>query len=63
MPSWIITCRNCQIAFEHARISNYTLRDFLDPAKPAIPSEGIGLLCPRCGHVAIYARTDLFYRQ
>jgi hypothetical protein len=63
MPSWIITCPNCRVPFEHSRINDYTLLNYLDPAKPEVPSEGVQLECPRCGHAAIYERTDLFYRH
>jgi hypothetical protein len=63
MPSWVITCRNCRVDFEHTKINNYTLLNFLDPAKPEVPPEGVQLECPKCGHAAIYKRTDLFYRH
>ena len=63
MPSWIITCRNCRVAFEHTKINTYSLANFLDPVKPEIPAEGVQLECPKCGHAAVYKRTDLFYRR
>jgi hypothetical protein len=63
MASWIISCINCRVAFEHAKINDHTLRDFLDPAKPNIPDEGVELACPKCGHKARYQRTDLYYRR
>jgi len=63
MPSWIITCRNCRVAFEHTKINDYTLSNFLDPVKPEIRPEGVELACPKCGHTAVYKRTDLFYRH
>jgi hypothetical protein len=51
------------VAFEHTKINNYTLVNYLDPAKPEVPPEGIQMECPRCGHAAIYKRTDLFYHH
>ena len=63
MPSWIITCRKCRVPFEHTKINEYTLLNFLDPTKPEISSEGVELACPKCGHTALYNRSDLFYRH
>jgi hypothetical protein len=62
MPSWNLTCLICRIAFEHTKIDDYTLTEFLDPAKPKIPA-GIGIRCPNCGAAGMYLRCDLFYRH
>jgi DNA-directed RNA polymerase subunit RPC12/RpoP len=63
MPSWMISCRNCSVDFEHTKIDDDTLVNYLDPAKPKLPSEGVELACPKCGHTTLYKRTDFFYRR
>jgi DNA-directed RNA polymerase subunit RPC12/RpoP len=63
MASWIISCINCRVAFEHAKINDYSLQDYLLPMRPTIPPEGVEVECPHCGHKAMYKTTDLFYRR
>jgi predicted nucleic-acid-binding Zn-ribbon protein len=63
MPSWVLSCPNCKNAFEHSKISDYKLSDFLDPQKPAVPVEGDTAQCPNCGYRTLYRRYDLTYRS
>jgi predicted nucleic-acid-binding Zn-ribbon protein len=62
MPSWVLSCPNCKNAFEHSKINDYKLSDFLDPQKPAVPVEGDTAQCPNCGYRTLYRRYDLTYR-
>jgi hypothetical protein len=50
VPSWVLSCPNCKNAFEHSRIDDYKLSDFLDPQKPVVPVEGASVQCPSCGY-------------
>jgi uncharacterized protein (DUF983 family) len=63
MPSWILACQSCHVAFEHTKVDDYTLLNFLDPSKPKIPAAGIEIACPNCGVGGMYLRSDLFYRK
>jgi hypothetical protein len=61
MSSWVLSCPNCKNSFEHSKINDYTLVEFLEPLKPSIPLEGAFMQCPNCGHPSVYQRCDLMY--
>ena len=64
MSSWVLNCVNCRAKFEHSKaVEEDGLRYLQVPMKPQFPLGGSELVCPKCGHVAVYERTDLVYCQ
>jgi hypothetical protein len=61
MPKWILICQNCNAEFEHSQISDVGMFSFVWPPKPEI-SPTNQCVCPNCGHMGTYKRTDLLYR-
>jgi endogenous inhibitor of DNA gyrase (YacG/DUF329 family) len=62
MPSWTLQCPECQSVFEHARIDDTRIEDYLLPVKPVFPVLGLEIKCARCGLAATYQQSDLSYR-
>jgi DNA-directed RNA polymerase subunit RPC12/RpoP len=63
MPSWVLKCPNCEQEFEHAKIDDTKVEDYLFPVKPVFPVLGLEIKCAHCGHEATYKRSDLTYRS
>jgi hypothetical protein len=62
MAAWVLGCPNCRGEFEHAKINDTALIDYLQPRKPVFPHEGLEVDCPNCTHKNIYRPHELVYR-
>jgi hypothetical protein len=56
MFSWVLSCLNRKNAFEHSKIDDYKLSDFLDPQKPPVLVEGALAQYLNWGDRSLYRR-------
>jgi predicted RNA-binding Zn-ribbon protein involved in translation (DUF1610 family) len=62
MATWILTCKNCGAEITCSQIGD-TLLDYLIPARPNIPPEGVEYECPTCRTTSIYRRYERVFRS
>ncbi|HTX13940.1 MAG TPA: hypothetical protein VMD77_01510 [Candidatus Baltobacteraceae bacterium] len=62
MANWGLTCKGCGATFRYSEITEATLEDYLMPAKPDIPLEGMERECPRCKAKFTYQKSELIYQ-
>ena len=62
MPHWVLVCSACHADVNLWPILTDDIAEFFMPSKPDIPSQGLDMRCPNCGHDGVYTRTDILYR-
>ena len=63
MPKWVLICPKCKTEFEHSQINDVGMFCLMIQEKPEFANTGNECVCPSCGYVALYFRTDLLYRR
>jgi hypothetical protein len=62
MPRWVLNCPECHSDFAHSDVEDARLEDYLFPAKPEFPVDGLRVECPHCHRASLFQRHQLIYR-